>query len=40
MEVRYKRLEAAQSASRGFQRAERVDAYTVRRTMQSICDYY
>lgn len=40
MEVRYKRLESAQSASRGFSGAERVDPYTVRRTLQSIQDYY
>lgn len=40
IETRYKRLEAAQSASRGFHGAKRVDAYTVRRTLQSICDYY
>jgi len=40
MEVRYKRLESAQSASRGYNRAERIDAYTVRRTLQSIQDYY
>ncbi len=40
MDVRYKRLEAAQSASRGFHGAKRVDAYTVRRVMPSICDYY
>lgn len=40
MDVRYKRLEAAQSASRSFHGAERVDAYTVRRVMPSIQDYY
>jgi D-aminopeptidase len=40
MEVRYKRLESAQSASRGFNGAERIDPYTVRRTLQSIQDYY
>ena len=40
MEVRYKRIESAQSASRGFNGAERVGPYTVRRTLQSIQDYY
>ena len=40
MEVRYKRLESAESASRGYNAAERVDAYTVRRKLQSITDYY
>ena len=40
MEVRYKRIEAAQSASRGFNGAERIDPYTIRRTLQSIQDYY
>jgi len=40
MEVRYKRIESAQSASRGFNGAERVDPYTVRRTLQSIQNYY
>ena len=39
-EIRYKRFEAAQAASRGFKGGERVDPYTVRRTLQSISDYY
>ncbi|MCZ6635732.1 MAG: M55 family metallopeptidase [bacterium] len=40
MEVRFKRIEAAQAASRGYKGAERIDPYTVRRTLESISDYY
>ena len=39
-EVRYKRLEAAQAASRGYKRAERVDPYTVRYQLEKISDYF
>ena len=40
LEIRYKRLEAAQSASRGFKRGERIDPYTVRHQLESIEAYY
>ena len=40
MEIRYKRLEAAQAASRGFKRGERIDPYTVRHRLESIEEYY
>ena len=40
MEFRYKRMDAAQAASRGFKRGERVDPYTVRFTLQSLDEYY
>ena len=39
-EIRYKRLEAAQAASRGHNRAERIDPYTVRRELASLRDYF
>ena len=39
-EIRYKRIEAAQSASRGYKGGERVDPYTVRFQLDSISDYY
>ncbi len=39
-EIRYKRIEAAQAASRGFKGGERVDPYTVRWELQSLADYY
>ena len=39
-EIRYKRIEAAQSASRGFKGGERVDPYTVRFQLGTITDYY
>ena len=39
-EIRYKRIEAAQAASRGYKRGERVDPYTVRFQLDTITDYY
>jgi D-amino peptidase len=39
-EIRYKRIEAAQSASRGYKGGERVDPYTVKFQLESISDYY
>lgn len=39
-EIRYKRIEAAQAASRGFHRGERINPYTVRFKLDSITDYY
>lgn len=39
-EIRFKRIEAAQAASRGFRRGERVDPYTVRYRLESIQDYF
>lgn len=39
-EIRFKRLEAAQAASRNASGWERVDPYTVQRTLQSIHDYF
>jgi D-amino peptidase len=40
LEVRYKRIEAAQAASRGYKGGERVDAYTVCHRFDRITDYY
>jgi len=40
LEFRYKRMDAAQSASRGYRRGERVDPYTVRHRIQSLDEYY
>lgn len=40
MEIRYKRIEAAQAASRGFKRGERVDPYTVRQSLNSLQEYF
>ena len=40
LEIRYKRIEAAQAASRGFKAGERLDPYTVRHRLESITDYY
>jgi D-amino peptidase len=40
VEVRYKRLEAAEAKSRTHAGWERVDAYTVRKTAESIEDFY
>ncbi|MEX0774414.1 MAG: M55 family metallopeptidase [Phycisphaeraceae bacterium] len=40
LEVHYKRIEGAESASRRGQGWERVDAYTVRRTMRTISEYF
>lgn len=39
-EIRFKRLEAAQAASRSGAGWERVDAYTVQRTLASLHDYF
>ncbi len=39
-EIRYKRIEAAQSASRGYKGGERIDPYTVRFQLGTITDYY
>jgi D-amino peptidase len=39
-EIRHKRIEAAQAASRGAGGWERVDPYTVRRTLRSMHDYF
>lgn len=39
-EVRYKRLERAESVSRGYKSAERIDPYTVRYQLDGISDYY
>jgi D-amino peptidase len=40
MEIRYKRLEAAEEESRNHSGWERVDAYTVRKTSESIEDFF
>lgn len=40
LEVRYKRMEGAQAASRGFRGGERIDPYTVRHRFDRITDYY
>jgi D-amino peptidase len=40
LEVRYKRIEAAQSASRGYKRAERINPYTVKYQLNRISDFY
>ena len=39
-EIRYKRIEAAEAASRGYKGGERVDPYTVRWELASILDRY
>ena len=39
-EIRFKRLDAAQAASRSASGWERVDAHTVRRTLASLLDYF
>ena len=39
-EIRYKRIESAQAASRGYKGGERIDPYTVRFELDSITDYY
>ena len=39
-EIRYKRLENAQAASRGYKRGERIDPYTVRWELDRLSDYY
>lgn len=40
LEVRYKRIEAAQAASRGYKSAERINPYTVRYQLEKISDYF
>ncbi len=40
MEIRYKRIEGAQARSRDKSGWERVDAYTIRKTAESITDIY
>ena len=40
LEIRYKRIEAAQAASRGLKAGERVDPYTVRWDLDSLADYF
>jgi len=39
-EIRYKRLERAESASRGYKHAERLDPYTVKYQLEGIDDYF
>jgi len=39
-EIRYKRLDAAQAASRGFKGGERIDPYTVRWELEKLSDYF
>ena len=39
-EIRYKRLDAAQAASRGFKGGTRVDPYTVRWELAKLSDYF
>lgn len=39
-EIRYKRIEAAQAASRGLKAGERVDPYTVRWQLDTLADYF
>lgn len=39
-EIRYKRLDAAQAASRGFRRGVRVDPYTVRWELSRLSDWF
>ena len=39
-EIRYKRLERAESASRGYKHAERLDPYTVKYLLEGIGDYF
>ncbi len=39
-EIRYKRLERAESVSRGYQCAERIDPYTVRYQLDGIGEYF
>lgn len=40
LEIRYKRIEAAQAASRGLKAGERLDPYTVRWHLQSLSEYF
>jgi len=40
LEIRFKRMENAESASRGYRRAQRLDAYTVRFRLNGLSDYF
>lgn len=40
LEIRFKRIERAEAASRGLKRGERVDPYTVRWRLGSLAEYY
>ena len=40
LEIRYKRIEAAQAASRGLKAGERIDPYTVRWHLDCLADYF
>lgn len=40
LEIRYKRIEAAQAASRGFRAGTRIDPYTVRLQLERLHDYF
>ncbi len=40
LEIRYKRIEAAEAASRGLKAGERVDPYSVRWHLQQLADYF
>ena len=40
LEIRYKRIEAAQAASRGFKAGERTDPYSVRWQLEKLADYF
>jgi hypothetical protein len=40
MEIRYKRIEGAQARSRDKSGWERVDAYTIRKTAETIAEIY
>ena len=40
LEIRFKRIEAAQTASRGLKGGERVDPYSVRWHLDALSDYF
>ena len=40
LEIRYKRIESAQAASRGLKAGERIDPYTVRWQLDCLADYF
>ena len=40
LEIRYKRIDAAQAASRGLKAGQRIDPYTVRWQLDSLADYF
>ena len=40
LEIRYKRIDSAQAASRGLKAGERVDPYTVRWELDQLADYF